>query len=207
VKHDRGGAGDTHTTTILLVEDEAIIALEEKTELECCGDAVTHKATGEAAVMVALMEGACIDLVLRDINLGPCMNGTGAARKIIARHDIPVVFLSSQREPEIVEKTEQITSCSYVVKDSGITVLDAAIRMALRLHDANRALRASEEKFRHPVEEIGKLSPLFSDEGNPNGTKIPAAVEVSGFSTHLCHEQMITVRGSPISIISEGAMF
>ncbi len=40
-------------------------------------------------------------------------------------------------EPEIVEKTEKITSYGYVVKNSCTTVLDASVKMAFKLFHAN----------------------------------------------------------------------
>jgi PAS domain S-box-containing protein len=74
-------------------------------------------------------------------------------------YDIPVVFLSSHTEKEVVERTEKITSFGYVVKDAGITVLDVSIKMAFRLHEAHRALlekdsalQRSEHLFRSLVE-------------------------------------------------------
>ena len=96
-----GGAKDKSKTTILLVEDEVIIALGEKQELERYGYAVTHATTGEEAVRAALAKDEHLDLVLMDINLGKGMDGTDAAREIITRRDIPVVFLSSHTEREI----------------------------------------------------------------------------------------------------------
>ncbi len=58
-------------------------------------------------------------------------------------------------EPEVVAKTEKITSYGYVVKESSITVLDASIKMAFKLFAAKirelekeKALRESEERFR-----------------------------------------------------------
>ena len=74
------------------------------------------------------------------------MDGTQAAREILKEKDIPVVFLSSHTEPEIVEKTEKITSYGYVVKNTGIVVLDASIKMALKLFD--------EKKERDRVENV-----------------------------------------------------
>ena len=71
-----------------------------------------------------------------DINLGQEMDGTETAKIILERRDIPIVFLSSHIEREIVEKTGNITSYGYVVKDSGIIVLDASIKMAFRLHES-----------------------------------------------------------------------
>ena len=47
-------------------------------------------------------------------------------------------------EPEIVDKTEKITSYGYVVKSSSITVLDASIKMAFKLFEAKIAERDKE---------------------------------------------------------------
>ncbi len=126
---------------ILLVEDEALIALAERHQLAAAGYDVDHVLTGEAAVTRALDPDSRPDLVLMDIDLGPGIDGTQAARKILDGIDIPVVFLSSHTEPEVVEKTEKITSYGYVVKNSGITVLDTSIKMAFKLFDANEKLR------------------------------------------------------------------
>jgi DNA-binding NarL/FixJ family response regulator len=84
-----------------------------------------------------------IDLILMDINLGPGMDGTQAAEKILEHTDIPIVFLSSHTEPSVVEKTEKITSYGYIVKNSGITVFDASIKMAFKLHKAKTEMRES----------------------------------------------------------------
>jgi len=139
---------------ILLVEDEAIIAMTEKMELEKFGYSVRTVATGEKAVET-VQSSSDIDLVLMDIDLGKGIDGTQAAEIILKTRDIPVVFLSSHTDPEIVEKTEKITSYGYVVKSSSITVLDASIKMALKLFDAvikenakEESLRQSEQKYK-----------------------------------------------------------
>lgn len=122
--------------TILLVEDEAILALGETLQLEKMGYSVHHVTTGESAVESALGDDPRYDLILMDINLGPGIDGTQAAQQILKSKNIPVVFLSSHTDPETVEKTEKITSYGYVVKNSGPTVLDASIKMAFKLHEA-----------------------------------------------------------------------
>lgn len=76
-----------------------------------------------------------------DIGLGPGLDGTEVAEIIFKNRDIPIVFLSSHTEPEIVAKTEKITSYGYVVKGSGNTVLDASIKMAFKLFDALKSER------------------------------------------------------------------
>ncbi len=139
---------------LLLVEDEAIIAMAEKATLEKYGYGVRIVFNGAAAVAAAAA-GPDIDLVLMDINLGSGLDGTEAAALILKDRDLPIVFLSSHIEPEIVAKTEKITSYGYVVKDSSGTVLDASIKMAFKLFDAKirekekeDALREGEERYR-----------------------------------------------------------
>ncbi|MFZ4616906.1 MAG: PAS domain S-box protein [Rectinemataceae bacterium] len=123
--------------TILLVEDVPVIGLQEKALLEKLGYKVITIDTGEKAI--ELMNGyPSIDLILMDIDLGTGMDGTQAAEIILESHDIPIVFLSSHTETDVVEKTENITSYGYIVKNSSITVLDASIKMAFKLFAANQ---------------------------------------------------------------------
>jgi len=104
-----GGGILTTTKTILLVEDEAVIAMSEAALLEKEGYSVIVSYNGKDAVEKAKGGGA-IDLVLMDVDLGKGMDGTEAAEAILREHDLPVVFLSNHTEPSIVERTERITS-------------------------------------------------------------------------------------------------
>src|SRR5208337_308522 len=126
--------------TILLVEDETLIALAETRKLEQIGYKVIHSLTGEAAIDIVNANPAAVDLILMDINLGPGIDGTMAARDIHRIHDIPIVFLSSHTDPEIVKKTEEITNYGYIVKSSTFTVIDASIKMAFKLFGAMKQI-------------------------------------------------------------------
>jgi PAS domain S-box-containing protein len=152
---------------ILLVEDEALIAMSEAKMLEKHGYEVLTVYNGEKAIEAVDADPA-ISLILMDIDLGKGMDGTEAAEEILKKKDIPVVFLSSHTEAAVVEKTEGITSYGYIVKNSGETVLLASIRMAFRLwerqirlgtlHDISERkrieaeLRQSEERARAVIE-------------------------------------------------------
>jgi PAS domain S-box-containing protein len=141
------------TKTILVVEDEIIIGLNEKSILERNGYDVLLAHSGSAAVESATATDA-VDLVLMDIDLGRGMDGTEAARAILKHREIPIVFLSSHTEPDVVAKTEQISSYGYVVKDSGETVLLASIRMAFRLYEANRTQQETNGYLRTVLETV-----------------------------------------------------
>lgn len=139
--------------TILLVEDETIIALAQSKILKRNGFEVRKAAGGREAIEEAAKDPQ-IDLILMDINLGRGIDGTEAARTILAAHDIPILFLSSHTESEYVRKTEEISSYGYVVKSAGETVLIASIKMALRLAEANRRIEEDSALFHRSLDNL-----------------------------------------------------
>ncbi len=149
--------------TILLVEDEFLLAMNEKTQLEKYGYAVLIANSGEKAVEFT-NEKSSIDLILMDINLGNGIDGTQAAEAILKAHDIPIVFLSSHIEKDVVEKTEKISSYGYVVKNSSITVIDASIKMAFKLYESKKTLLTSNSRY----EKAQQISHIGSWEYNPS---------------------------------------
>ena len=152
---------DTTTrSTVLLVEDDAIIALAEAQQIRALGYEVKIVYTGEVAVELATADFS-IDLVLMDIDLGEGMDGTEAAAQILQRRDLPVIFLSSHTEKDIVERTSRITNYGYVTKSAGSTVLDASMRMAMRLFEATRQVREELEQRRRYEEALTKSTSLI----------------------------------------------
>ena len=140
--------------TILLVEDEAFIAMSEMLTLRENGYKVVTVFTGEKAIE-AVEKSSKIDLVLMDINLGKGMDGIQAAKLILEKHALPVIFLSSPTDRQLVEKSYKVTSYGYIFKGSEEIVLIASIKMAFRLFESQlkerqkeEALRKSEEKYR-----------------------------------------------------------
>ncbi len=170
----------SHSRTLLLVEDERLVALAEKRTLERFGYRVLVASSGEDAVE-AVKENPAIDLVLMDIDLGEGIDGTEAAERILALRELPLVFLSGHTEPEYVERTEGITSYGYIVKNSGDTVLDASIKMAFRLFEAHQRLKDSETFQRTVID--GLPLPLVSVDRDDKVTVWnPAAERVFGWS-------------------------
>ena len=139
--------------SILLVEDEAIIAMMQKQELEKCGYNVSISSNGKTAIDICNRENHP-DLVLMDIDLGRGMDGTEAAVEILKTRDIPIVFLSSHTEEDVVNRTENISSYGYVVKNSGITVLDASIKMAFKLYEAYISISTQRMEIEAAYEEM-----------------------------------------------------
>lgn len=124
---------------ILLVEDEAVVAAAEAEMLRENGYAVTIARSGQEAVEMACKDPS-IELVLMDIKLGAGMDGADAARNILARREMPILFLSGHTEAETVARTDDIASYGYVLKGSGDVAILASLKTAFRLYDSARSL-------------------------------------------------------------------
>ena len=164
------------TRRLLLVEDDEATALLEKRILEKQNYGVTWAATGEQALDFCNNE---FDLVLMDIDLGPGMKGTEAARIILQTYDVPVAFLSSHTDRETVELTSGITSYGYILKTAGPVVLLASIEMVFRLilsqkqeREQRRKSRESELRYR----QLFALNPLYTTPESPATS--PAVINV-----------------------------
>jgi PAS domain S-box-containing protein len=148
---------------ILLVEDDAIIALSTARTLGKFGHEVVVSHEGEDAVRLASV-GAPFDLILMDIDLGPGLDGPAAAQRILGSVTLPIVFLTSHAEREMVERVHGITRYGYIIKNSGDFVLRSSIDMALELFDANRRLQSI---FRVAPTGIGVVCDRIIVEANP----------------------------------------
>jgi len=129
---------------ILLVEDEIVTAMVESNAITKSGFSLTHVFSGEDAVKY-VSEGNRVDLILMGITMKKGISGIDAAQQILDIADIPLMFLSSHTEMNVIERTESITSYGYVLKDGNVFVMLAAIRMAIRLHAARNLYKVTYE--------------------------------------------------------------
>ncbi len=141
-------------TTILVVEDELIIAKGIEKRLKALGYHVAGiVATGEEAVDVAL--GTVPDLVLMDICLQGGMDGVTAAEKIRAAVDIPVVYLTAYADPDSLGRAKLTEPFGYIVKPFQDITLRSTIEMALYKHRMESRLRRSEQWLATILRSIG----------------------------------------------------
>jgi CheY-like chemotaxis protein len=125
--------------TILLVEDEAIIALDESNRIIKFGYIVIVAKDGETAIR-NVKENSNISLILMDINLGRGMTGPETARIILQYRTLPIIFLSSRSEEEYSKETEGIINCGYLFKDSNDRKLSNIIKHGLENFTPEKSL-------------------------------------------------------------------
>ena len=90
----------TRGASILVVEDENIVAMDIRAQLQKLGYRVVGTA-GTAADAIAGARAGAPDLVLMDINLRGAGDGIEAAETIRAELHVPVIFLTAYSDPAI----------------------------------------------------------------------------------------------------------
>ena len=125
---------------ILIVEDEAVTAMDLAAELrglgyEVCGT----EDTADGAV--AAVEREEPGLVLMDVRLGGNGDGIEAARQISGRHDVAVVFLTAHSDEETLGRALSVSPYGYIVKPFRARELKVAVELALNKHAAERAAK------------------------------------------------------------------
>jgi PAS domain S-box-containing protein len=205
---------------ILLVEDDPITSALEKDILESLGYDISLAPTGELAIDIVLNGSSLFDLILIDIDLGPGIDGPGAAKEILAQKDIPILFLSSHTESEVVEKTEVITSYGYVVKNSPSTVLDASIKMAFKLFDEKQRVKEHQQKLEEANAELEKSKVMLINQQEKlrvsenrfrtfveNSDHIVYSTDTNGLYTYVSPNWKTSIGESPYRVIGRSCKY
>ncbi|MBF0516988.1 MAG: response regulator [Nitrospirae bacterium] len=126
--------------SILIVEDEFIIANSIKMALLTMGYAVTAiVSSGQQAIQQAKTGSA--DLVLMDILLKGQMDGIETAMAIRQCCNIPVIFLTSHVNDALLERAKLTEPFGYLLKPFQEKDLQTNIEMAILRHDMDNKLK------------------------------------------------------------------
>ena len=139
---------------LLIVEDEAIVAMDLQQRLERLGHQVVGTAaTGEAAIQRA--EEVRPDITLMDIRLKGEMDGVTAAAEIDRRFGTPVVFLTAHSDAQTVQRAAAAEPFGYILKPVDDRELEIAIAVARYRHQAERRVKKMERWLAATLTSIG----------------------------------------------------
>lgn len=117
-------------SSILIVEDEALVAKVIQLTLEKAGYNIASLATtGEEAL--SLVEQHRPNLVIMDIVLRGPMDGIEAAKQIRSRWGVPIIYMTSYADAETVNLAKMAEPFGYLVKPVQPKELTATVEMAL----------------------------------------------------------------------------
>jgi diguanylate cyclase (GGDEF)-like protein len=134
-------------TTILLVEDEGIVAEDLRETIVRLGYEVVGIAS-EGAQAVRMARELQPDLLVMDVSLRGEIDGIQAARLIQEFAPLPIIFLTGHSDEATLERAVTTGPLGYLVKPLQEVELKCAIEVAMHKHRADAALREREEALR-----------------------------------------------------------
>ncbi|MDD5577659.1 MAG: EAL domain-containing protein [Methylobacter sp.] len=133
-------------TRIMIVEDEVVIAMDIRNQLEDFGyNVVASAISGGQAISEAAEHRP--EIVIMDIVLRGAMDGITAAQTIVNSLHIPVIFLTAYSDPATLRRARGSGAYSYLIKPFRADELHACIEVALYKHQLERKLKESEQWF------------------------------------------------------------
>ncbi|MBU4526694.1 MAG: EAL domain-containing protein [Desulfomicrobium sp.] len=134
-------------TSILLVEDNAIVAFDMQQRLQKLGYHVQGTvASGEEAIKAVSRRAP--SLILMDIFLDGKIDGIEAAKAILENAQIPIIFLTGHDDEQTLNRAKITETFGYIIKPAESRDLHVAIEIALYKHAAAQALQKSEQQYR-----------------------------------------------------------
>jgi len=135
---------------IVIAEDEYIILMGMKNNLENLGYEVVGEATnGKELVKIVLEKSP--DLIIADINL-PVMDGLEALRYISQTKFVPSIIVSGYDDEELISKAKDIGVLGYLIKPIDESDLKAAIEIALSRFKDIKELKSELETTKEALE-------------------------------------------------------
>jgi response regulator NasT len=117
------------TTRIIIAEDESVIRMDLREELQSQGYLVVGD-VGDGQSAVNLTRELRPDLVLMDIRM-PEMDGIEAARILTSERLAPAVLLTAFSDDELIERAREAGVIAYITKPWKPSDLKPAIDIAL----------------------------------------------------------------------------
>ena len=151
------GIADDSKISILLVEDEGIVAQDLKESLTRLGYRVVGVAA-EGVQAVRMAEELRPQLIVMDVSLRGEVDGIQAAEMIGERVRLPLIFLTGHRDPDTLRRAISAGPLAYIVKPFQEIELRCAIEVAIHKHRADVATREREEVLRRNAELLASLS-------------------------------------------------
>lgn len=128
---------------VLIAEDETIIRLDLRAQLEELGYLVCGEARNgnEAVELARELEP---EVAILDVKM-PDSDGLDAARRILAERSIPILLLTAYSDPELVGRAARAGVFAYLVKPFQSSDLMPAIETAIARHGELDELRGEAE--------------------------------------------------------------
>jgi PAS domain S-box-containing protein len=177
--------------TILIVEDEAIVAESLQRKLEKMGYTVTDVCASGGEALESI-ESLHPGLILMDIKLEGNVDGIETAHSIGDKYDLPIVYLTAYADEPTLQRAKLTEPYGYVLKPFTDRELRSNIEIAFYKYQMEKELKESEKRLRKIVQEM-RNGLLVVD----NNWKISFAnehfLEITGYTQEEIYNQDVRV--------------
>jgi PAS domain S-box-containing protein len=166
-------------SSILIVEDEAVVALDLKMQLEDLGYRVVGIADdAEQAMRLAAQHKP--SLALMDIQLKGAVDGVTVAGELRRHVDLPVIFLTSFSDAQTVRRAAATAPYGYLTKPFQIKEVAAGVEVALCKAQMERAERGAERSLAYALQCVTD-GVVLTNEQHQVRFMNPAAEQLTGW--------------------------
>ncbi len=131
---------------ILIVEDEFLVGADIEESLVSLGYQVQNcVASGPAAI--AEVERNLPDIILMDIRLKGEMTGIEAAKIIVEKHDVPIIYLTANADLHTIEQAKTSLPYGYIIKPYTEKDLQTTIEIARFKFENDIQVRIESEQY------------------------------------------------------------
>jgi CRP-like cAMP-binding protein/AmiR/NasT family two-component response regulator len=186
------------TTKVLIAEDEAVVALDIKHELESAGYTVVDQVPNGRAAIDKTAE-LKPDVVLLDITMPGEIDGIQAAEEIGKRFGTPIIFVTAHSDEATLQRAKLSRPSGYVMKPFEPNELRANIEIALHRAKTSRPIEEEEEEADEFPEQLEAAELL-----GPDQYKFEALRAVSLFEGMASRDLADLARSAVIQDVSAG---
>ena len=118
------------TIKVMIVEDEAIVAMDLAAGLEKDGYEVVGIADNAAAALALFAENE-VDIVLMDVHIIGPKDGIETALELQKQRAVPLIYLTAFTDSKTIERAKSTLPAAYLAKPYSITNVRIAIELAI----------------------------------------------------------------------------
>jgi PAS domain S-box-containing protein len=176
--------------SILIVEDESIVALDIQGRLQGLGYTVVGLAASGQEALNAV-DSLHPDLVLMDIQLKGPLDGIETVLHLKNKADVPVIYLTAFADETTLQRAKVTESFGYLIKPFEQRELVATIETALYKHRTEQRIKANEQWLSTTLKSIGDAVITTDMTGQINFMN-PVAETLTGWPLTEARHQPIT---------------
>jgi response regulator NasT len=145
-----GGADRPAKRRVLIVEDDTLVGMGLKAQLERLGHSVVGQASTAPEAMSLYREHKP-DIVLLDIRLDDA-DGIDVAGQLLKERRAPMIIISAYSDKDLIDRASAAGVFGYLIKPANAEALQAQMEVAVRRFDEQERLTAEKRELEQTLE-------------------------------------------------------